>query len=43
LSALNNILSFLTNLPDRFAVELKNLMEICSLRSQVMLHNFNSK
>ncbi|CAI2200698.1 11818_t:CDS:1, partial [Funneliformis geosporum] len=43
LSALDNILSFLTNPPDGFAVKLKNLMEIRSLRSQVMLHNFNSK
>jgi hypothetical protein len=43
LSALDNILSFLINPPDGFAVELKNLMEIRSLRSQVMLHNFNSK
>ncbi|CAG8754143.1 6792_t:CDS:1, partial [Funneliformis caledonium] len=31
LSALDNILSFLTNSPDGFAVKLKNLMEICSL------------
>ncbi|CAG8684425.1 13868_t:CDS:2, partial [Funneliformis mosseae] len=35
LSALDNILSFLTNPPDGFAVELKNLMEIRSLRSQI--------
>ncbi|CAI2174634.1 798_t:CDS:1, partial [Funneliformis geosporum] len=34
LSALDNILSFLTNSPDGFAVELKNLMEIRSLQSQ---------
>ncbi|CAG8725999.1 642_t:CDS:1, partial [Funneliformis caledonium] len=31
LSALDNILSFLINPPDGFAVELKNLMEIHSL------------
>ncbi|CAG8733614.1 10350_t:CDS:1, partial [Funneliformis mosseae] len=34
LLALDNILSFLTNPPDGFAVELKNLIKIYFLRSQ---------
>jgi hypothetical protein len=43
LYSLDNILSFLSNPPNEFTVDLKTITTIRSLRSQVSLYNFNNK